>query len=229
MKCTWIWGWNCTSPPPSWGLVEIILWARFGLWAANLIIVFYTLILDEGEWWASHSRYLTLIIGTQRIRLTVVLKKSLILYCHFLICGNSGHAKSLFWLSFCRPFILLWVMCRIYFRQVAHCCIVYTRSVLHSILRNHICLSCHVILSTHTSSGHSRSCNPSTNRSVETSSIHLSVVLQPLLGLGLPQKTPPCFCSFCSSSPSCVPRIYGVSIWTICSHLVLGFPTGLYY
>ena len=37
-------------------------------------------------------------------------EKSLILYWH-LILGNSGHAKSPFGLSFCRSFILLWVMC----------------------------------------------------------------------------------------------------------------------
>jgi hypothetical protein len=122
-------------------------------------------------------------------------------------------------------------MCLVYFRQVTHCCIVYTRSVLHSILRHHICLSCHVILSTHTSSGRSRSCNPSTNRSVDTAipSIHPSVMLQPLLGPGPPQKTPPYFSAFCSSSPSCIPRISGVSLWMTSSHLVLVFPTGLYY
>ena len=49
------------------------------------------------------------------------------------------------------------------------------------------------------------------------------------LGPGQPQKTPPYFCVLCSSSPSCIPRICGVSLWTTSCHLVLGFPTGLYY
>lgn len=48
-------------------------------------------------------------------------------------------------------------------RQVTLCSIVYTRSVWPSTRRPHIYLSCHAILSTHTSNGHSRSCNPSTN------------------------------------------------------------------
>jgi hypothetical protein len=52
----------------------------------------------------------------------------------------------------------------VYFRQVTPCSIVYTRSVWPSTRRPRICLSCHVILSTRTSNGHSRSCNPSTNR-----------------------------------------------------------------
>jgi hypothetical protein len=53
-----------------------------------------------------------------------------------------------------------------------------------------------------------------------------SLVLQPLLGPGLPQKTHPFFSVFCSSAPSsysqdlrCVPP-YDF-------HLVLGFATGL--
>lgn len=59
--------------------------------------------------------------------------------------------------SFCCKFV--------YFRQVALCSIVYTRSVWPSTRRPRICLSCHVILLTHTSNGHSRSCSPNTNRS----------------------------------------------------------------
>ena len=60
-----------------------------------------------------------------------------------------------------------------------------------------------------------------------TTSIHPSMVLQPLLGPCLPQKMP------ASSLPSAhllhplLPSICDVSLQTMSSHLVLGSPTGL--
>ena len=60
-----------------------------------------------------------------------------------------------------------------------------------------------------------------------TITIHPSMALHPLPGLGLPHKTPP-FISICSSSPpSSYPQQNSASLWTTSAHLVLGLPTGL--
>jgi hypothetical protein len=54
-----------------------------------------------------------------------------------------------------------------------------------------------------------------------------SMALEPLLGPGLLQKTPPFFSIFCSSPLSSYSRIFYVSLRTTSFHLVLGFSTGL--